>query len=379
MLRALGIIAEFNPFHNGHRRLIRLAQHLSRANVTVIVMSGNWVQRGQPAMVDKWARTRMALKNGADLVIELPAPFAVQSADRFAFQAVRIVNDLQCDWLAFGCEDADWNFDRLAQIKLQPNAKSFHRFNHSYADLSRQNFYQQTGIQLDHPNDLLGLDYARSKRKLHSTLKLLPIRRQGRHMGITKNNPYRIVNSTFIRRRLFKTREVNSVSNWMPANCLEDLFPPWLSWSDLWPELRYQLVEASLSDLKDIYQMNEGLEYRLKRAAIQASSFKQFLQLIKTKRYTYSRLQRLCFYVLIQFKKPDWLRIRTKEVVRVLGFNRRGQQYLHQIKKQLPAPLITVTDRSHLKHDLHWDFKAGMLVEMINHHFEDLYRHSIIC
>lgn len=378
MLRALGIIAEFNPLHNGHRHLIRLARQRSRADVTVVVMSGNWVQRGQPAVVDKWARTKMALANGADLVIELPVQFAVQPADEFAFQAVRMVSSLKCRWLAFGCEDASWDFNRLARIKVHPDFKLFHHFNESYAALSRQAFYQQTGVKLDQPNDLLGLNYARAKRVLQSRIRLLPIQRHNQRVSTPRINGSRLVSSTFIRQRLFKTRKLTSISRWVPANCIKNLSGPWFSWSTLWPELRCQLIETSLADLRNIYQMNEGLEYRLKRAAIQASSFRQFLRLVKAKRYTYARLRRLCFYVLVQFKRQDWLRVRSSERIRILGFNPTGRRYLHQIKKRESVPLITVVNRKALNQALHWEFKAGMLIEMVNHRFEDRYRHPII-
>ena len=378
MLSAVGVIAEFNPFHNGHRYLLRTARRVTRADAVVVVMSGNWVQRGQPAVVDKWQRTRMALRYGADLVVELPVQFAVQSAGIFASRAVSLVDQLKCRNLAFGCEHSDWDFDRLARVKLRANPRWFKNYRLPYADLARKAFRRQTGISVTQPNDLLALNYARAKRALSAPVKLWPVQRNDQHSRAEVNLKSEFSSSTALRRRLFSTRKRAALARWVPNGCLADLVRPWFSWRWFWPELRYRLVESSPGELRAVYQMREGLEFRLKRGAVRSVTFRQFIRAVKTKRYTYSSLMRLCFYVLINFKKSNWLRVQNRQYLRILGFNRTGQRYLSQIKKRVTVPMITNVNQQALERDLEWDFRAGMLLEMKNHRYEDLYRHPVI-
>ncbi|QBP18663.1 nucleotidyltransferase [Acetilactobacillus jinshanensis] len=378
MLNAVGIIAEFNPLHNGHRYLIKRAQQTTNADLVVVVMSGNWVQRGIPAIVDKWQRTQMALAAGADLVIELPVQFVVQPADIFAFQAVKLVKQLDCQWLAFGCEHSNWDFDHLAQIKVSSDHQAFQNYRATYATLIRQNFYQQTGLKITGPNDLLALNYARAKRSLEASFKLKPILRSSGHNDKVAEQSSKYVSSAVIRRSLFNDHNLNSVSQWMPKSSIELMQQPWFNWNTFWPLLRYRIIESSLADLQSIYEMREGLEHRLKQGAIQSKTFKEFIQFIKTKRYTYSTLLRLCFYVLIGLTKTDWKSIKTESYLRILGFDKKGRQYLNQIKKQVMVPIITNVTKDALNKYLEWDFRAGMLFQMESHHYEDLYQHPII-
>ena len=361
-LSAAGIVAEFNPFHFGHLSLLRQARLKTNCDVLIILMSGNWVQRGQPAIVDKWVRTWTALSHGADLLIELPVLTAVQPADRFALGAVNLINQLKCSWLVFGCEDPSLDFNRLAKIQVKP--KSNYHF--SAADLERRAFDRAAGTRVDLPNDLLALNYARAKQRLASRIRLVPMSRKS---GIT---------SGMIRRELLNG-QFQQVKQQVPDDCDSLFNRSFLDWNRFWPLLRYRLIEAPLCELHRIYQMREGLEYRMKRSAVRSSTFRQFIHSVKTKRYTYSSLQRLCFYVLIDLTESGYRHgIRQSAYLRVLGFNQRGRQYLNQVKKRVSLPIITNSDQTTLHGKLKWEFKAGMLTEMMLHQHEDRFRHPII-
>lgn len=375
MLKAVGIIAEFNPFHNGHRQLIQIAKQRAHADVVVIVMSGNWVQRGQPALIDKWARTQMALANGADLVVELPAVQAVQPADRFAKAGVQLVHALHCQTLAFGCEHPDWNFARLGHIRLQP-ATAFHNYQHSYADSIRQAITQQTGYHITEANDLLAFNYARALDQAAVNIHLLPVARKIKHGDKVLTVASPIVNSTWLRKYFLQGH--GTYPQGMPRNCQQFLKPPYFSWQTFWPLLRYRILTSSLTELRQVYQMNEGLEHRFHQAAVQTSDFRHFIQAVKTKRYTYGRLERLCFYVLMHLKRTDYQSMQIVPALRLLGFNSQGQAYLHQIKKNLNLPLISVANQKSLHQLLPWDCRAGWLLSMYNHQAEDLFRHPVI-
>ncbi|MEJ6400515.1 nucleotidyltransferase [Nicoliella lavandulae] len=375
MLSAVGIIAEYNPFHNGHAYQLQLAKQRTNADVVVAVMSGNWVQRGAPAIVDKWVRTEMALAMGVDLVVELPVFDAVQPADLFARGAVRIVDQLQCDSLAFGCEHADYDFAQLGRIAVDDDQAHFRDYQQPYPALIQAAINEQFGININQPNDILALNYAQAVHQLDSKMQLVPIERVGsRHHDADFNGA--LASASAIRKAIL-SRSIKTVQPYLPAPVYSLLQNHnYLDLSAFWSIIRYQLVMTPLDELNQRYQMTEGLEYRLKEAAIKHAKFKEFMSAIKTKRYTYSRLQRLLVYVLLQANQDDF--IHHDPYLRVLGFNPTGQQYLNQVKSQIDWPIISKIDQSMLKSVIKTEFNAGMLIQMKNGQYQDLYRHPII-
>ncbi|WP_125546226.1 nucleotidyltransferase [Levilactobacillus lindianensis] len=345
-LHAVGIVAEYNPFHNGHADQIYRAQAATGADVVVAAMSGNWVQRGEPALMDKWQRTKAALAGGVDLVIELPSAIAVQPAHLFAAGGVAILQALGCDWMAFGTEHPDMDYDRLmAHIPQDP--ATFKRFDQTYATLFQGYLKEQTGITLDAPNDILGFFYALANRQQDGNLGLLPLSRRGsQHGDQTIAATSSFASATAIRSAALK-QDWGAVTPVVPESTLAALQAVQLTdWENFWPALRYQLVSGHVTDLREHYQITEGVEYRLQRAALGSSSFAAFMQAVKTKRYTYTRLQRQATYLLGQIK-PTEMGAQPR-YLRVLGYTDRGQAYLHQIKKQVALPLISRADRDWL-------------------------------
>ncbi|MBW1605687.1 nucleotidyltransferase [Lactobacillus sp. Sy-1] len=376
MLSAVGIIAEYNPFHNGHQYQLKVAKQRSNADVVVAVMSGNWVQRGAPAIVDKWQRTEMALAGGVDLVVELPVFSAVQPADRFAMGAVAIINQLRCQSLAFGCEHPEWDFAKLAVGQLTSDNEHFRDYHRPYPDLIQAALKNQLGVSIDQPNDILAWNYARARHAINGSFSLIPIQRIGsQHHDHFATNAFASASS--IRAALF-AQHWAQVREMLPPTSYQLLQNPmeWLDWDCFWPQLRYQLITTPLTVLRERYQMTEGIEHRLKAAAIKANSFDQFINIVKTKRYTFARIQRLLVVTLLQFNSN--VMVDHSPYIRILGFNNVGRQYLKQVKKQIQWPIISKIDQSMLKSQLQAEFNAGMLIQMQTGHFEDLYRHPII-
>ncbi|USS93839.1 nucleotidyltransferase [Fructilactobacillus ixorae] len=366
-LRAVAVIAEYVPFHNGHLWQLRQAQRLTQANVTVAIMSGNWTQRGEPAVFDKWTRTKMALANGVDLVIELPAVSAVQPAHLFAQRAVELVQALQCDDLSFGSEHPDWDFNQLAQLDVQATGQEFQDHHLNFPTAFRQALLREYGLALQEPNDTLGFWYAQAAGQFPHPVHLVPVKRQGsghrdQHLGQT------ISSGTAIRRALlagdldYRTSVPDATKQ-----AWAGLTP--LDWEQFWPYLKYAITQQTPAELRQIYQMTEGLEYRLQRLAPSAPSFANFLAAVKTKRYTYPRLQRLCTYILLNFQDPA---VRAYQpVLRVLGMTTRGQQYLHTVKKHLELPLITTASKTALNQGLALEARAGLVTELVNGRVQD--------
>ncbi|PWG01021.1 nucleotidyltransferase [Levilactobacillus bambusae] len=375
MLHAVGIVAEYNPFHNGHRYQLLRAKEITGADVTIAIMSSNWLQRGEPALLDKWDRTKLALQNGVDLVIELPVQFAVQPAHRFAMGGVQLAAAINCDWLAYGAEHPE--IDMMNLVMEQPRQSDFfRRFDQTYAAQYDRFLQAATGIRLTDSNDILAFAYAQANQQLGSPLHLVPVKReQSRHRDPTIERSTSVASGTAIRRAAFKQRW-DTVGRVVPEATLNALQQKsGITWADFWPQLQSGLGITNVNRLRDFYMMTEGIEFRLQREARRSTNFDQFMQRVKTKRYTYTRLQRQAVYALLQLT-PDEM-IGSATLLRVLGFNDTGRAYLHQEKKRTGLPLITQLSPALVDGEYQAEYRAGLMRQMVTGVEQDLHRHPI--
>ncbi|WP_353485761.1 nucleotidyltransferase [Apilactobacillus xinyiensis] len=371
MLKAVGIISEYNPFHNGHLYQLKEAKRLTGADLVVVIMSGNWVQRGEPALVDKWTRTDIAIRNGADLVIELPFQCAVQPADLFAKYAVNILGNLKCSYLSFGCENNQINFNELSHFKkIKQDIKSYLDANTPYSAAIRDYVYSKTGKRISSPNDVLGMNYAISNSALECPMKLYPVKRLGaNHHDSDLNYKADISSASAIRSAILK--HDNDFSKFLPNYNIH--FDEIITWNAFFPYLKYMISMSSTNELSQIYQMSEGLEFKLKKEINASNSFEEFISKIKSKRYTYARLKRLCCYILLNYQNDAIF-----EYIRVLGFNNLGKSYLKQVKKSIDIPIISRVNKSNLNNELRYEYRAGFMTGIITNENEDLYRFPLI-
>lgn len=374
-MKAVAIVAEYNPFHNGHLYQLTQAKQQTQADVVIALMSGNWMQRGEPAIFDKWQRARAALSHGIDLVVELPFATAVQPANLFAMGAVRLASELNASYLSFGAENPTMDYQTL--IDHQPDATAFRRFDQTYATLYQQFLNESTGIKLNQPNDILAYSYANANHQLGNPIQLVPIQRLGsQHNDQDLNINRQISSATAIRQTIIK-QQLQLLDLTVPKATLElikDNQP--LNWTQFWPLLRYELVETPINELHQIYQMTEGIEYRLKKAAEKATSFDEFVHLVKTKRYTYARIRRLCVYVLTHAYDTEVKK--ATDYARILGFTATGQRYLNQLKKEIAIPMITKMTDDLSRGMMALDYRAGMLIQLINNQPQDFYQRPIM-
>lgn len=337
-MQAVGMIAEFNPLHNGHVYALAEARRRANADVVVVAMSGNFVQRGEPAMLDKWARAKSALQCGADLVIELPVFDAVQAAPQFATGGVAIMQALGVTSLSFGTEAADVDYQAAAE-KLQAaklDEAGFQDFTQTYATQLNQQYRAATGLDLAQPNLLLGMSYAQANLQLRAGLNLLAIPRVGVDHD-AEHAKAQFASASHLR-ELIATGQ--SVADWMPQASVDSLDNPQYTWAQLFPYLKYRLLTASLAELEQISGMSEGLQYRLSQQIAGVESFEDFMAAIKSKRYTYARLRRLCLNVVLNLTQSQVDTAQQNRFLHVLGFTQAGQAYLHQVKKSVGLPLI---------------------------------------
>ncbi|KXT85361.1 nucleotidyltransferase [Streptococcus oralis] len=314
-----GIIAEFNPFHNGHKYLLDQVQGLK-----IVAMSGNFMQRGEPAIVDKWTRAQMALENGADLVVELPFLVSVQAADFFGQGAVDILSRLGIDRLAFGTEEV-LDYQQIADLYTE-RATEMENFvenlpdSLSYPQKTQAMWKKFAGLEFSGstPNHVLALAYA--KAVAGKSINLQPIQRQGAgYHSVDKDVDF--ASATALRQH---QRDHEFLERFMPEAGLFQQAPK-VTWEDYFPMLRYQIL--SNPDLTTIYQINQEMAVRIKEAIKTAQSVDELVEVVATKRYTKARVRRLLTYILVQARESD-----LPEVIHVLGFTEKGRQHLKSLK-----------------------------------------------
>ena len=317
-----GIIAEFNPFHNGHKYLLKQADGLK-----IVAMSGNFMQRGEPAIVDKWTRAQMALENGADLVVELPFLVSVQAADFFGQGAVDILAQLGIDSLAFGTEEV-LDYQKIADLYAERGREmEFFMENLpdslSYPQKTQAMWKEFACLDFsgDTPNHVLALAYA--KAVAGRDIKLHPIQRQGAgYHSVDKDVDF--ASATALRHH---QSDQDFLKRFMPT---VELFEnaSRVSWDNYFALLRYQIL--SNPDLTTIYQINQEMAVRIKEAIKIAKSIEELVELVATKRYTKARVRRLLTYILVQVSESD-----LPEGIHVLGFTEKGRQHLKTLKEQV--------------------------------------------
>ena len=317
-----GIIVEFNPFHNGHKYLLEQAGGLK-----IVAMSGNFMQRGEPAIVDKWTRAQMALENGADLVVELPFLVSVQAADFFGQGAVDILVRLGIDTLAFGTEEV-LDYQKIADLYTEQGDEMERYITElpdslSYPQKTQAMWKEFAGLDFsgNTPNHVLALAYA--KAVAGRNIKLKPIQRQGAgYHSVDKDVDF--ASATALRQH---QRDKDFLKRFMPS---VDLFEQSskVSWDDFFPLLRYQIL--SNPDLTTIYQVNQEMAVRIKEAIKTAQSVDELVEAVATKRYTKARIRRLLTYILVQARESD-----LPEGIHVLGFTEKGRQHLKSLKDQV--------------------------------------------
>lgn len=359
-LIATGIIVEYNPFHNGHLYHIKQSRELTDADVIIAVMSGHFLQRGEPAFVDKWTRTKMALENGADLVIELPYIYATAQASDFAKGGVLLLEALQCDFLSFGSEQGDitpfLNTYELLEAhndKLQENIKCFVKTGLSYPQ-ALNTAYQQllsdtelTYADLTKPNNILGYHYVENIKKYNTNIKPITIQRiqAGYHEKI--DNGKTIASATGIRQEIQEKHSLQSVTSFLPKSSLQTLtewhedFKHFASWELFWPYLRFSILRLSPEQIALYAEVTEGIEFSIIQAAKECNDFNSFMHKVKSKRYTWTRIQRMLTHIFTNFTWQQLHSSNKPSYIRLLGMSKNGQHYLSERKKLFTLPVIS--------------------------------------
>lgn len=352
-MRAVGLVTEYNPFHNGHRYHAQQARQVSGVEVVVAVMSGHFLQRGEPALVDKWTRAQMALRCGVDVVIELPFPFSCNSAPHFADGAIQIFDQFcpHINSVCFGSESGE-----LGQLK--PLAKAMAGYDSvDHHARAGQTFPQARAAALadqgfdaallDQPNNILSLAYLRAIDQRNSALEALTIKRIG--AGYHDLQPVdNIASATALRQRLYAGE---AVQPYLPTAAHELLIQAIEQKMMVDPQRWFSMLQHSCldqrRDRRDCYQMEPGLEQRIFQAALAANDYEQLVDEVKARHLTRTRVQRLLCYQLFALRSQEMANALAQPIpyLQLLGATQNGERFLSQCRKELAIPLVTNQSR----------------------------------
>ena len=357
-MRVVGLIAEYNPFHNGHKYHIEKAKELANADYAIVVMSGNFVQRGAPAIMPKHLRAEAALKCGADLVIELPVCYATGTAEQFAYGAVSLLEKLGCvNAICFGseCGDID-SLKNVAQLlcnesdeyknALQTCLRSGMSF-----PLARQNALDKLhpncnyGQLLSEPNNILGIEYLKALYRLNSNIEPITIQREVSHYHDTELQKQ--FSSASALRNTISDGHFAQLYGQIPSECMPSLedgyqvrYPVYAN--DFSLLLKYKLLNETSMSLIEYADVSEELANRICNRLNDYVSFEQFCELLKTKEITYTRISRALIHILLAVKKNDYHEI---AYARMLGFRNSSSVLLTKLKKSSSIPLLSKTGK----------------------------------
>ncbi|PGW25667.1 hypothetical protein COD95_06395 [Bacillus thuringiensis] len=358
------MVVEYNPFHNGHLYHVQQTKKLTQSDIIIAVMSGPFLQRGEPALISKWYRTKMALANGVDLIVELPYVFATQKAETFAHGAISILNALRVSEICFGSEDGQIkNFYNTISVQKNEEetfnclVKQFMDAGNSYAKATSDAFSHiltsENNIDMSQPNNILGFQYMKAILSQNSSIQAQTIQRFASHYHDETFNDQYIASATSIRKQLFSEEgSFTTIEPFLPqattsllANYKQN-YGILHNWEQYFSFFKYKLMTMSPGDLRHIYEIEEGLEHRILSKIQNSSSFYSFMEALKTKRYTWTRLQRACTHILTNTTKEE---IRSANIeqhapyIRLLGMSQKGQTYLSKNKKKIELPILTHT------------------------------------
>ena len=335
----VGLIVEYNPFHNGHLHHIQEIDRLFDDNIKIAVMSGDFVQRGEPSLINKFEKAKIALSQGIDIVIELPAFYSTQSAEIFAKGSVNLLNKFSCSHIVFGSESN--NLDKLKRIatisltkEFELSLREFLAEGFSYPTaFSKALFDEKLGS-----NDILALEYLKAIKSTNSKIEPYSIQREKTgYYDAEKDN---FSSATYIRKILLgnekKENKLNKIKNLVPEfsyKILEENFGVFSCLSDFYDLIKYNIIK-SYSELKNIQDLEVGLENRLYKYSLENLSFEDFFNEVLTKRITISRLQRILLHSLFNLTENITEKVKNRvSFVKILGFSVKGQEYLNYLKK----------------------------------------------
>lgn len=367
-MKVVGVIAEYNPFHNGHAYQIKKAKEITKADYCIVLMSGDFVQRGSPACFDKWLRTKMALAGGADAVLELPVHFATGSAEYFAKGSIRILDGLGIvDALCFGSENGDAALLSVIaklllkepdfyQMKLKTYLKEGLNFPvarkkalQSCLSVENTKDFEPLLPLLDEPNNILGIEYLKALQDYKSKIIPYSIKRKGAGYHASDLSSSHFCSATAIRNHLKHAQTLNGLETYLPSSAISLLAQEqekvtFIEENDLSALLRYSILQYSKSELADFFDVTTELANCIYKLRHEYFSFQEFAMHLKQKQYTMTRIWRALLHIILKIETRelhDLLKLEKPPYVRLLGFRKSATYFIKKIQENSSIPILT--------------------------------------
>lgn len=364
---AIGIICEYNPFHNGHIYHLNEVKKMYPNEEIILVLSGNFTQRGIPSIIEKYDKADIALTYGVDLVVELPFEFSTQSSDIFAQGSVSILNKMKCNKLIFGSESNNIE-DLINLANIQINNKEYDKLvkddldkGINYPTAMSNALKKITNKTITEANDLLGLSYVKEIIKNKYNIEPISIKRTNSYNS--KELSGTISSATSIREAI--NQNIN-ISKYVPKETLNKIII--IDNNRYFDLLKYKII--SEKDLSIYQTVDEGLDNKLLKEINNSNSLEELIDNIKSKRYTYNKLNRMFTHILCSYTKEE----NNKDIkyIRILGFNSTGKKYLNSIKKDIDVPVITNINKDNIDL-LKLELKVDNIYNLITNRKDNLY------
>lgn len=362
-MKILGVIVEYNPFHTGHLYHLEKAKELIQPDLTIAIMSGNFVQRGEVAIIDKFKRSELAIQYGVDIVLEFPFVYVMQSADYFCHGSINLLNAIGVSDIVFGSESGNINeFMEIAHA-IQEHPQDYDNYvkeamkkGYRYPDACNQALSKLLNKSITTPNDLLGLGYVKEVIEHHYPIEMHCIKRSNDYHDETLQ---KISSATALRLALKNKQNVQDYL--FDMSYYQNLYDQ----EQFFPYLKYILTMQDSKTLKQYHLVDEGIENLLKKNIDKCTNYQQFVESLTSKRYTKTRIQRMLIHILMNNTKQDIQDALNVDYLRILKMNQKGQKYLNTIKKTCPYQLVSnLSQYQHPALDL--EIKSTKLLSLID-------------
>ena len=357
-MQIIGIVTEYNPFHNGHLYQIKKIKEMYPDSVIIVAMSGNYTMRGEISVLDKWNKTNIAINNGIDIVLEIPFIYSNQSSDIFSYAALKMLNEFKIEKLVFGSETNNIDLLSLAssvQIdnkKFDSLVKDYMSKGYNYPSSIGKSIYELTGIKIKESNDILGVSYIKEILKNKYNIKPISIKRTNNFKTNTKKS--NIISAYEIREFLNKNE---SIKEYVPNNVTPYIKK--VDYEKLFNLIKYKVISEKNS-LNKYHLIDEGIENRIYEGVIKCDNYDDLVKYISNKRVIINKVNRILINIFVGLTKEE---ANNKELsyIKILGLSKNGKKYYSKIKKDINIKVCNKFEKEVMNTEL----KASYLYSII--------------